>query len=79
MVYSKTENALDGAATGNEVHDEGDDGKEQEQMDEQARTLEQDETTKPHHDQNDCKYQIHGRPCFLQRESRTEREDCFLL
>jgi hypothetical protein len=42
-------------------------------MDEDAGTLEHDESAEPHHYQNNCDDKKHGNPAFLLRVSRTWR------
>jgi hypothetical protein len=62
------------------MQDERDYREQQKQMDEQARGLEHEEPAKPHHNQDNCKYQKHERPYFLStKESRAKREDYLSL
>jgi hypothetical protein len=70
---------LDSATAYHEVHDEGDDGKDQKQMDEETCALEHDETTKPRDDEDDCENQKHGKTFLLVRVYRAGREPVLLL
>ena len=50
---------LDFAAACNEVHDDRDDGEDQEQVDEQAGDMKKGETAEPGDDEDDCENEEH--------------------
>jgi hypothetical protein len=57
-----------GGSSCDEVHDDGDDGKDQEQVNEQACALEDDETTDPGDEQNNCQNEKHWSLAFSQEK-----------
>jgi hypothetical protein len=59
-----------GSSACDEVHDDGDDGKDEQQVDEQTCALEDDETTDPGDEQNNSQYKKHWSLAFTQENWR---------
>jgi hypothetical protein len=64
---SNRRNALDASAAGDKVHDQRDDGKDQEEMNGEAGDVHNGETTDPKDDENDSEDEEHGN--LLSRDS----------
>jgi hypothetical protein len=65
---------LDGAFSANEVHDDGDDRKDQQEMDEKTADMQNEESAKPKNDQHNSQDEKHERPAFLSTGCRAGRE-----
>ena len=66
---------LDSSSTAaDEVHDDGDDRKDEQQMNEEAADMQDEKSAEPQHDQHNSQYEKHERPSFVRTGCRAERE-----
>jgi hypothetical protein len=56
------------------VHDDGDDGKDEQQMNEEAADVQDEKSAKPKHDQYNRQNDKHGKPSFVSAGCRARRE-----
>ena len=56
---------LDCSASADEVHDDRDDGEDEEQVDQKSGDMEDGETTDPENDEDDCENEEHRKPTFM--------------
>jgi len=54
-----------GTSATDEMHDDGDDGEDEQQMDEKSADMEEGKATKPEHDQNYSENKKHVEPSFV--------------